>query len=62
MHAIQVINPFDVRQLIGITTYFVIRKTALEEYEDQNILKRELTTEDPPGIHQALSLAGKRRL
>ena len=54
MHAIQLENPFDAThpitislQLNGVISYFKIRKPTQEEYEDQNILKIELTVEAP---------------
>ena len=54
-HAIQIMNPFDVThpmtiplKATGVTSYFDVRKSTQEEYEDLIILKIELTMEAQP--------------
>ena len=52
-HVIQIINPFDTThqiiipvQISQITSYFVVKKPSLEENDDQDILKVEVTPWD----------------
>ena len=55
LHAIQIVNPFDAThpiiiplKLNGVTFYFDVRNPTQNDYEDQNILKIELTQKAPP--------------
>ena len=51
-YMIELVNPFNVAhlsiQLSGITIYFDVLSPSIAEYENEDILKIHLTTEEPP--------------
>ena len=54
-HALQLQTPFDATdpiiiplKLNAVTSYFKVRTPTQEEYENKNILKKELTAKAPP--------------
>ena len=53
---------YHILKLIDIISYFIVREPNQEEYEDESILKRELTAEAHHETHIALGMVYKNRV